>query len=178
MAVNVGDAITAAQYNGLQSRIEQVLGNGSGNFGYGQAVTSSQVANPSSPGAGDGDSVTAQQMIDLRIDMNKAWTHQTGQNIPVKNIAQGDVIGADQTGDDLIFATDGSYTFDNPDITGGFNDYLSKMDELELNRFDIDDGEDDISDIATSTRTSSWNGNINCTFTCTFTDADHRRHFF
>jgi hypothetical protein len=43
MAVNDGDNITAAQYNGLQSRIDQVLGTGSGDFGYGNSVSSSQV---------------------------------------------------------------------------------------------------------------------------------------
>ena len=179
MAVNPGDSITAAQYNGLQSRVEQVLGNGTGDFGYGQSVTSSQISAPSSPGAGDGDSITAAQLDNIRTDMNKAWVHQTGLNIPLRNIAVGDVIGADVSGTDITYSlVDNSYTIDNSDNTGGFNDYLAKMDELETNRFDIDHGEDTIADIATSTRTSSWNGTINCIFQCTFTSADARRHFF
>jgi len=177
MAVNVGDSITAAQYNGLQSRVEQVLGNGSGNFGYGQAVTSSQVTPPTSAGAGDGDSVTAQQMIDLRGDMNKCWVHQTGVNIPVASIAQGDVIGADVTGSNVTHG-DGTYTIADQDNTGGFNDYLARMDEIETNRFDIDPDEDTIANLATDTRTSTWNGTIQMVFQCQFTNADHRRHFF
>ena len=182
MAVNPGDSITAAQYNGLQSRIEQVLGNGSGNFGYGQTVTSSQINAPSSAGAGDGDSVTAAQMDNIRTDMNKVWNHQNGVNIPIKNIDVGDVIGADQTGDTITYDTLGNYTITeaggSADTTGGFNDYISKMDEIETNRFEIDPGEDTIADIATDTRTSTWNGIINCVFTCTFSSEDHRRHFF
>lgn len=177
MAVNVGDNITAAQFNGLQSRIEQVLGTGSGDFGYGQAVSSSQVTAPSSAGAGDGDSVLASQLDDLRTDMNKCWNHQTGSNIPLANIDVGDVIGADVTGSDVTHG-DGSYTIDDTDNTGGFNDYLAKMDEIETNRFDIDPDEDTIANIATDTRTSTWNGTISCVFQAQFTDANQRRHFF
>lgn len=177
MAVNVGDNITAAQFNGLQSRIEQVLGNGSGDFGYGQAVSSSQVTAPSSPGAGDGDTVTHTQMVDLRSDMNKCWNHQTGENVPVSAIAEGDVIGADVTGSDVVHA-DGSYTIQDIDTSGGFNDYLARMDEIETNRFDIDPGEATVADLATDTRTTTWNGTISCVFQAQFASADARRHFF
>lgn len=178
MAVNVGDNITAAQFNGLQSRVEQVLGNGSGNFGYGQAVSSSQVTAPSSPGAGDGDTVTHTQMVNLKTDMNKCWVHQTGTNISLATIAEGDVIGADVTGSDVTFAADNTYTIADSDATGGFNDYLAKMDEIETNRFDVDAGESTIANIATDTRTSTWNGTISCVFQAQFADVDARRHFF
>ena len=42
MAVN--DLITAARYNNAQGRVSAILGNGSGNEGYGQTTTSSQVS--------------------------------------------------------------------------------------------------------------------------------------
>ena len=171
MSVNAGDSITAAQYNGLQSRIDQLLGNGSADFGYGQAVSSSQVTAVT-------DSVTAAQMDNIRSDMAKAYTHQTGNAIPLKDIAVGDIIGADQTGTNLTFAGDGSYTFEGADTTGGFNDFLNVMDTLETNRFDIAAGQSTASDIATDSRTSTWNGTINMEFTVSFTDADARRHFF
>jgi hypothetical protein len=171
MAVNAGDTITAAQYNGLQSRIEQVLGNGSADFGYGQAVSSAQVTAVT-------DSITAAQLDNIRSDMGKAFTHQSGEAIPLKDIAVGDIIGADQTGTDLTFAEDGSYTFVGPDNTGGFNDFLNVMTTIETNRFNIAAGQSTASDIATDSRTSTWNGTINMEFTVTFTDADARRHFF
>lgn len=40
----VGDIITAARYNNLQSRVATVMGVGSGDDGYGQNLNSSQVA--------------------------------------------------------------------------------------------------------------------------------------
>lgn len=178
MAVSAGDSITAAQYNGLQSRIQQVLGNGALDFGYGQSVTSGQVTAPSAPGAGDGDSVTALQMQNLHVDMSKAYKHQTGNDLPIKDIAVGDIIGADQTGTDLVFAPDDTYTWENADTTGGFNDYLNTMTTIENNRFDIVAAESTATDLATDTRTSTWNGTIDMSFTVTFASADARRHFF
>ena len=68
--VSSGQLITAAQYNDLQSRTNQVLGIGSGDSGYGQALTSSQVLT--------GNTVTAAQMDNLRIDINKCHNHQQG----------------------------------------------------------------------------------------------------
>jgi hypothetical protein len=178
MAVSVGDKITAAQYNGLQSRVASILGTGSGNEGYGQSVTSSQVSGESSPGAGDGDLVTAANMNEVWTDMDKCWQHIYGVNLPLRNFSTGDVIGADASGTGLTYAANDTYTFDNQDNTGGFNDYLAKMTEIETDRFLMDDGEDSIDDIAASVRTASWNGTINCTFRCTFNSADERRHFF
>ena len=39
----IGDIITAARYNNLQSRVATILGTGSGDDGYGQALNSNQV---------------------------------------------------------------------------------------------------------------------------------------
>ena len=39
--------ITAARINNLQSRIELILGNGAGQNGYGQSLSSDQVSNAS-----------------------------------------------------------------------------------------------------------------------------------
>ena len=41
--VSSGQTVTAAQYNDLQSRTNQILGTGSGDSGYGQSLTSAQV---------------------------------------------------------------------------------------------------------------------------------------
>lgn len=177
MAVSVGTTITAAQYNGLQSRVATVLGTGSGNEGYGQPVTSSQVSGESSVGAGDGDIVTHTEIRKVWTDMNTCWQHIYGEELPLRNFEEGDVIGANESGTGLTYDGD-DYTFDNQDTTGGFNDYLAKMSEIELDRFLMDDGEDSIDDIAASNRTVAWNGLIDCTFRCTFDDADHRRHYF
>lgn len=180
MSVSIGTAIQAADYNGIQSRIATVLGTGSGNFGYGQEVSSSQVTSST-------DSITAAQMDALRADMNKAYLHQKGVNIPIRNISTGDIIGADVSGDTITYDNLGNYTITDggvdpaafpADTTGGFNDYLDAMTSLENDRFLIDPGFDDIADLITDERTTSWNSTINMNFTVTWPNADARRHFF
>jgi len=68
----VGDLITALRYNNLQSRINVIMGTGSGNSGYGQALVSGQVA--------VGSNVDLLRVLNLRTDMVKARQHQTANN--------------------------------------------------------------------------------------------------
>ena len=175
MAVNSGDNITAAQFNGLQSRISQVLGVGSGGFGYGQAVSSSQVLSVTNPNIPDGDSVTAAQFNNLRSDMRKAFIHQTGTEIPVNSFNVGDIIGADTSGTDVNLNTGAII---NPDATKGFNDLLDVMSGLETNRFNIHPGQAQIQVRAADERITNWNGTIISEFTVSFANANARRHFF
>jgi hypothetical protein len=176
MAVNSGDSITAAQYNGLQSRINQVLGVGSGGFGYGQAVSSSQVLSLTDPDIPDGDSVTAAQFNNVRTDLRKAFIHQNGSEISISSFNVGDIIGADTSGTDINF-TNGSVIV-NPDASKGFNDLLDVMSGLEANRFQIDPGQAEIQVRAADERTSNFNGTITSEFTVSFSNANARRHFF
>jgi len=161
MAVSSGNNINAADYNGLQSRIENILGNGSGTSGYGQSVSSAQVS--------VGDTVTAAQMDAARTDMDKAKAHQTGSNTSLGNIAVGDIIGADASGADIDSLTE---------TTKGFNDYLAEMTTIESDKLLIDATQASTEAATSSQRTSAWNGTITHSFTVTFNDADHRRHFF
>lgn len=155
MPVSSGDTIQAAEYNNLQSRIQNILGNGSGTDGYGQSLSSSQVSVSSV--------VTAANMDNMRTDLNKAYAHQNGSNSTLGNIAVGDTIGAD--------ASDG-------DATKGFNDYETLMTTIENNRFQIAATQASLEGAITSQRTTAWNGTITHTFTVSFDDSDHRRHFF
>lgn len=178
MAVNQNDSITAAQYNNLQSRIAQIVGTGSGDFGYGQALTSTQVSALQDETIPDGDSITATQFNNLRDDFGIAYTHQTGAILPINAFSTGDIVGADESGTDLNFATDGTYVFVNPDASKGFNDFLTIISDLESNRFVIDPSQQEIQVRANDSRTTQWNGTINSEFTVSFTSADARRHFF
>jgi len=192
MAVAVGDIITAAQYNTLQGRIANIMGTGSGQDGYGQALLSASVTPPTNAGAGDGDTVEAAFMQNLYDDMNKAYTHQTGNDISAilykvsgetaPGAGDGNVIGADQTGEDLTYAINGTYTFDQADpataVKGGFNDYESAMTTIESAKFAIAGSQQTVANVTSNTKTATWNGSIDMEFTCTFTSANHRRHFF
>ena len=71
-SVTQGNTILRSDYNNIQTKIANILGAGSGQSGYGQALSSSQVA--------------ANAVIDdahwdnLRTDLLKARQHQTGVN--------------------------------------------------------------------------------------------------
>jgi len=83
-----GDLIAAARYNNLQARISTVLGAGSNQEGYGQELRSSEVLPL--------NTVIAQDMGNLYIDMVKARVHQIG-TIPntISQISKGDTIRDD-----------------------------------------------------------------------------------
>lgn len=72
--------IIANDYNVIQSKIALVMGAGTGNKGYGQTLSSSQV--------GQNSKVTEAQWANLRSDIVRARQHQTGTTIGTK--APGD----------------------------------------------------------------------------------------
>ena len=177
MAVSSNQIIRASQFNTLQNRIAEVLGTGSGDFGYGQTVTSSQVSPLQDASIPDGDLITATQFNQLRADLNTAHVHQTGSSSSVDSFSVGDIIGADKSGTDLNRSGD-TYVFASENATKGFNDLLDVMTDLETNRLTIDSSQAEIQTKITDERTNSWNGTIISEFGVNFTDAEARRHFF
>lgn len=159
----VGDLITATRYNALQTRVENILGNGSGSEGYGMTTASGQVA--------VGNIVTATNLNQLYTDIDKISRHQTNQS-SAGTIAQA-LIG------DLI----ADETSDNPDgVLKGFADYENTMTVLEgsPNRFRL-------SALQSTTGTdpdtltfgpTQWRDELNGYFRVVFSSADARRHYF
>lgn len=178
MAVSSGNTITAAQFNNLQSRISLVLGTGSADFGYGQAVESGQVTSLQDLSIPDGNSILASQFNSLRQDLNTVFRHQNGQNLSIAPFEAGDIIGADESGTDLNYASDGSFTFVDQDTSKGFNDLLTVMTDLEANRFILDPSQEEVQIRASDQRTTDWNGTITSEFTASFSTANERRYFF
>ena len=72
--------IIANDYNVIQSKISLVLGSGSGNKGYGQTLSSTQV--------GQYGKITVTQWTNLRDDIARTLQHQTGTTLGTK--APGD----------------------------------------------------------------------------------------
>lgn len=72
----IGTKILASDYNAIQALAQNVLGAGSGQFGYGQTVTSTQVAS--------GNPFRLLDWLNLRSDLLKIGAHQTG------NVNEGD----------------------------------------------------------------------------------------
>jgi len=150
----VGDIITAARYNLIQGRIETVMGLGSGDFGYGQTLTSSQVNVEKI--------IEADDLNALYTDMSKARIHQTG-SVPsvIAQVAEGDII--EESGS--VEPT-------------GFADFESLMSDIETNRFDMAESQSTTSTGITSQRSTPWNTTLTHTIDINFTDTDTIRHFF
>jgi hypothetical protein len=189
MAVSSGDIVQATDYTDALLRVLAILGDGSGQSGYGQVVNSYETYS----GVSTNDELIDHDHMNLICqDINTCSGHQSNLFIaPVNTFDTGNIIGANASGDNL----------DNLNATDrGFNDILSKITTIEANQ-DASFGYtiDDALSFTSSTRFTQWGGdgdpddNIFCEldveFTGTYattnvtgrteaTAADHRRHFF
>lgn len=165
----VGDTITAARYNIIRARIAAVLGKGAGDEGYGQAITSQTVS--------VGATVTAQDMANLFVDINKCRVHQTGN--AVTEIAQPSI--GDTVEDSNTTTKEGYVQYEDLSITA-----QSARLNFASNQVGIESGE-------SSSRTADWATDIDHIVTVTFpgysvtngdgtttalTGEDHMRVFF
>jgi hypothetical protein len=147
--------ILAADYNTIQSSIGQVLGTGSGQFGYGQTVLSSQVA--------VNQKITALQWQNLYNDLITARTHQAG---------------GDQTGN-LNYPTT-SRTVRESDRSA----YKSFADTIVTNKLAVPptgQGSPESYSVAQKGTSGSpvyWNGTITHSVTLTWASYDTARYFF
>ena len=152
--------ITAARYNTLQSTVANVMGNGAGQFGYGQVLASSQVAADTTIDSG--------HMSTLYTDLINARVHQVG-SVPnsLASIAAGDVIEEDAT---------------DTGTAKGILQYEDLATLIETNKdviYTADTSQSTITANKTNTsRTASWSGIVDHIATVTFASADVRRHFF
>lgn len=146
----VGSRVRAADYNAIQGKIALVLGNGTGNYGYGQGLTSSQVA--------VGDLIRAVQWNQLRTDLLKARQHQTG---------------VDETSN-LTLASTSSI------ISEALRaQYDNMADTVTANRLAVASNQGTLENVVSPySRTSAWNGTLTHTCTITFASYDAARHFF
>jgi hypothetical protein len=146
--------IIATDYNLIQSKVASVLGSGSGTFGYGQTVASSQV--------GQYSKVTVSQWNNLRNDLLRARQHQTG---------------TDLTGS-LVTATASTKITDAARAA-----YLAMANdcEIEANRLTAPPpaSQASRSNLVNDTfRTTPWNGTLIQTVSIDFGSADNARFFF
>jgi len=154
----IGDTITAARYNNIQSRLAAIMGEGAGTDGYGQTLASSTVAVSST--------VTALNMQNLYDDMFAARVHQTGTApVTIADMAVGDTIG------------ENSSTDPNGSVKG-YTDFEGLIPTIESDKFLIHGSQASVEAAITSTRSTAWNGTVVHTFTVTFSSESHRRHFF
>jgi hypothetical protein len=176
-----GGVIQASDYNTIQDTIGKILGQSNSSdplFGYGQAVNSSQVIPLSDTSIPDGDSVTTQQINNLLEDLKIVHKHQTGNDLEISVYQTGDIIGADASGTDMLYADSGSRSIQNIDTQKGINDLSDIADTLSIDPFVVSPSQTSTVIVYNDTRTRDWNDTIVSEFTVTFSSAAERRHFF
>ena len=162
--------ITAARLNNLQSRIELILGIGSGTSGYGQTVTSSPVNNTS-------DVIDADHINNIYTDLLKARIHQVGvTETGIRQVIEDLNIVAEETSQQVN--NSGATVNDADGTKKGIADYEALMNSIESDKLLIHPSQALLESKITSTRTATWNGLVYHVCTVTFTDENHRRHFF
>lgn len=152
--MSVGQLITASRFNIMQSKIATILGNGSGQFGYGQIVNGTTVNATT-------DFIEASDLNSVRLDIINAYVHQTGSLPVLPTLA----IGTDvEDATFVTYETLANTIFVNKNLI--FEATQASV-ETKLN----------------STRSSQWGGTgqpqtIYHKFNVVFINSDHRRHFF
>jgi hypothetical protein len=176
MASGVNSIIEPLDYNSIQTVIAGVLGVGTGNSGYGQALSSSAVASNAI--------ISKAQMAALRTDLSKARVHQT-------NTAVADGLAS-------IAGNRGTpwQTLQDVNIVGATLVSENIRDQYSQFATGVQSNEDTASAaqltpgiaVTSQSRSADWNGSISTTFTVTFggytqgsltvSGADHARCFF
>jgi len=153
----IGALVRALEYNTVQTAIANILGAGSGQTGYGQAVSTSQVS-------ADVTTITAAQWANLKSDMltiaAKAGLTSAAQITALPNIVAGSVVSAS---DITAFETAAPFLNTNRYLLALFSD-------------------ENFSPSINQTRSTSWGApsvpTIRHSFTVDFATAANARYFF
>ena len=163
--------IDAARFNNLQSRIELIFGNGAGQNGYGQTLSSANVTE------GGSQIIETSDINNIYIDMLNARVHQIGPNdLSIAQLIQNrNVVAEDES---FFVNDDGTSTSDPDGAKKGITDFENLMSTIETDKFLIHSSQAVLESSTNSVRTTAWNGLIYHEVIVTFNDEDHRRHFF
>ncbi len=156
--------IIATDYNVIQSKIALVMGDGSGNKGYGQTLSSSQVAANSK--------ISAAQWNNLRSDIVRARQHQTGTTFGSK--APGD--SGYNSSTDLPIPSAANQVKESWRAA-----YLSVATDADTNYLVSPPPTSESSRttlVTNQVRTAVWNTTVQQTITITWSDANQARYFW
>lgn len=149
--------ITATRFNNLRATVDAVVGNGTGNSGYGQSLASSSVS--------VGELVEASHINQLYADIRTAYRHQNGGDptaAQLQEVAAGELI----------------YDNDTTDFKG-WDQYEALASNITSNRTVVAPTSlQQVNSTVSKTRTSTWNATIEHRFNMSFTDENQARHFF
>jgi hypothetical protein len=137
-----GDTIYYQDYNAIKSVIDGVV-----STYYGNAVTSSAVS--------QGTTISAAQMDLLRADINKAYTHITGSNSAINDLATGGIIYKDD-----------------------WNAYKTAADYCETNKDTVYAATQLGNAVLSTSLTAAWNGSHTWTYTFTWGSVAEANYYF
>lgn len=146
--VTEGSAILLSDYNNIQTKIATIMGAGSSQSGYGQAVSSYQL--------GANSVIDDAHWDNLRTDLLKARQHQTGvdESANLTDVTVGELV------DDAVITR-----------------YETFATTVENNKFAIAANQKEQSG-TTSSSLGAWNGTRAALIYFTFASADAARYFF
>jgi hypothetical protein len=162
MAVN--DKISQADYNSVRTKLVNVIGTGSANYGWGQPIYSSAVA--------EGSRVTVNEWANLGYDVVNAYKHIFGTNPTLASPAEGNSI--------RYSTTFTPATTDSP-VTQ-FDTYANT---IVTNRFTVHSTQSFTTNKGSVSHTwpsqtlgTQWTSKIKCIVSISFTNATQARYFF
>ena len=153
MAFTTGGLIEAAHYNTIQSTVANVLATGSGDRGYGQALSSFQVS--------AGQLIEDDHLNNLRLDIRKAHLHQNNSYPTLAVVSTANTV-------DYVNVLNNSWSL-----------FQTLANNIDTNRNTISASRLTTGSTASSyVRTTTWNATRVGNFTVTFASATAARHFF
>ena len=157
----VNSIIVQADYNSIRNKVIAVLGNGSGNSGYGQQarIVSTAVA--------EGTKVTINEWANLRFDIINAYKHINGSNPTTAVVAEGNTIRYTS-----------SFTPDTGSLDVPQKQYDDWADNITTNRFTVAAGESATTSVTTSSRTTAWVSQCECVIQLYWSNANDARYWF
>ncbi len=154
----VGDKIRTVDYNSVHNKLNNLIGAGAGNFGWGQKLNSVPVS--------ESKKIGVSEWALLRDDIINGFRHiYSGTPSTVTPIINN-IIKYNATGTTPTAATEPVIQYDR------------WADQLIANRFTVHPTQAKTVNKGSRTRTASWSVKVECTVTVTFTSATQARYFF
>ena len=157
----VNSKILQADYNSIRNKVVTVLGNGSGNSGYGQQdrIVSAAVA--------EGTKVTINEWANLRFDIINAYKHINGADPVTAVVSEGNTIRYTS-----------SFTPDTGTLDVPQKQYDDWADNITSNRFTVATSESGTTAEVTSSRNTAWVSQCECVIQFYWTNANDARYWF
>jgi hypothetical protein len=157
----VNSVIVQADYNSIRDKVVAVLGNGSGNFGYGQQIRTVSTA------VAEGQRVTINEWANLRFDIINAYRHIYGSNPVTAVVSEGNTIRYSS-----------SFTPDTGTLDVPQKQYDDWANDITTNRFTIAPSESATTAVTTSSRTTAWVSQCECIIQFYWSNANDARYWF